>query len=100
LGVKDGDLAQFLKCNTESHKSGHKFDTVEITENEANLLGSKWTKQIERRDDNVIIPILAKIGRGETLTQKEKDALNPDSKEPGITKTPTFSETLNETLKK
>jgi hypothetical protein len=99
IGVKDEDVEQFLLANNEVHSSGHKFITVAISRDEAVEYGSKWTKQVEKVDQNIVVPIIAKSIRGETLTQKEKDALNPNSKEPGITKTKSFAEDLDEYLK-
>jgi hypothetical protein len=98
IGVKEADLAQFLKSNTEV-KSGHTFTTVELTKEEAVALGGRWTKQTEKMDDKIILPIVAKVARGEKLSQKEKDALDPNHKEPGITKTKSFAEDLDEYLK-
>jgi hypothetical protein len=98
IGVKDSDLAQFLQSNTEV-KFGHTFTTVALTKEETIALGERWTKQTEKMDDKIILPIVAKVARGEKLTQKEKDALNPDHKEPGITKTKSFTEDLEAHLK-
>lgn len=98
IGVKDEDLNQFLQSNKEE-KSGHIFTTVEITKEEAVVYGERWTKQSEKLDDKIILPIVAKVARGEKLTQKEKDALDPNHKEPGITKTKSFTEDLDEYLK-
>ena len=38
------------------------------------------------RNEKKVLAITSKAARGETLTQLEKDALNPDHPEPGINK--------------
>jgi len=98
IGVKDKDLAQFLQSNNEV-RLGHKFDTIEITKAEAITHGSRWTKQTEKVDQAIVLPIVAKFARGEALTQKEKNAIDPKHKEAGITKTKSFEEDLNEYFK-
>ena len=97
IGVKDEDFSGFMACNGVVDKSGHTWTAVELTQAEAETLGTSWTNQTEKiTDQDTVIKILAKIGRGEVLTQKEQDALNPDSSEIGINKTKSFKDTLAE----
>lgn len=99
IGVEDSDLNDFLKANGYKDSDGFEFSCIEITQAEAEQDGTQWTKQIEKiTDQNKVITILAKIGRGEILTQQEKDALNPDNLESGINKTKSFVQDLQATI--
>lgn len=68
----------------------------EISEADCILLGTKWMGQEEKiSDPNKVTLILAKSARGETLTQDELNALDPNNAEIGINKTLSFEDTLN-----
>jgi len=85
--VKDEDAPAFLKSN----------DIVEINETKAKIDGKKWRPQTERIiDEKEVLRICAKAVSGESLTQKEKDALNPDKAEIGVNKSKSFSDLLDE----
>lgn len=101
IGVEDSNMNNFLSANGYKDNSGFEFSCVEITQTVAEQDGIRWTRQIEKITDmNRVVTILAKIGRGETLTQKEKDALNPDNSEIGINKTKSFAQHLQESIDK
>lgn len=64
----------------------------ELNEAEINTLGDKWTKQVEKiTDQEAVLKICAKAALGETLTDDEKAAINPDSETKGINKSKSFS---------
>jgi hypothetical protein len=87
--VKDEDVPSFLLSP----------DIVEIVTNEAKILGRKWRPQKEIiSDDKVIITILAKLAKGEELSQKEKDAIDPNNLEYGINKSQLFDDLLDRTI--
>ena len=70
-------------------------DIEEILDADCLVLGNKWMGQEEKiSDSNKVTLILAKSARGETLTQDEINALDPNHKELGINKTASFEETL------
>lgn len=76
-------------------------DITEITETEFLNLGNKWRPQKEIiRDQDKVISIVGKSIRGESLTQSEKDALDPDKEEIGINKTKSFNDVLEEQKRK
>ncbi|RPI56420.1 MAG: hypothetical protein EHM49_00060 [Deltaproteobacteria bacterium] len=91
IGVDDADAVQFLANPTAQ----------EVPYDDALALGDDWTEQVERITDSAkVIAISAKVARGESLSKKEKEALDPESKEPGITKSRSFKEVLDEALAK
>ena len=47
-------------------------------------------------NQNKVLLALAKSARGQRLTKKEEDMLDPENKEPGINKTKTLHEVLDE----
>jgi len=97
IGVNDNDVAKFIEAHGYRDDKGFRYESIELSIAEAEVYGSQWTKQVEKiTDQSRVISILAKIGRGETLTQKEKDALNPNNPELGINTTKSFSESLQE----
>jgi len=64
----------------------------EINEIEADEFGKKFSSpQVEQiTDQEKVIKICAKAIKGEVLTQKEKNAIDPDNEEIGINKTKPF----------
>jgi hypothetical protein len=74
-------------------------DIIELTRGEAETLGDTWIDQrIKINDMETLLPILEKIGTDVTLSQAEKDAINPDSVATGLTRTKTFTASLAEYL--
>jgi len=65
----------------------------EIQKDEANEFGDKyWRPQtVKILDQRKVIEILAKAVRGEKLTQKERDAIDPEKPERGLNKTKKFN---------
>jgi hypothetical protein len=99
IGVDEANAPNFLESNGKKDASGFEWKTEEITQAEAEALGAKWTKQEEKiTDQSKVIKILAKVGRKETLTQDELNALNPDHEEKGINKTESFAESLGKVI--
>jgi hypothetical protein len=93
--VSDTDAQSFLASE----------DIIELTQEDANILGSVYRPQIDVVKDAVgIAVILAKLGAAldlsSHLTQEELDAINPDSAANGINRTPAFSKLLTNTLTK
>lgn len=98
IGVEDNAAENFLSSN-KHQENGFEFEAKEITKEEALSDGNSWTKQSDEiTDQSVVIKILAKVARNEPLTQKEKDAIDPDKPELGINKSRSFEEDLNEFL--
>jgi len=95
VGVDEIDAAQFLKANGFV-KDGFEFSAVEIDDDTAIAHGNDWTETtVKVTDQKKINEIAEKVGKGETLTQEELDALNPDKKEvKGFSKSETFAESL------
>lgn len=97
VGVADADAPQFLDANGKDDGTGFIWSCVEVNDAEAEADGGKWMPQGEKIvDQNKVMSILAKIGRGEELTKQEKDALDPDKDEPGINKTKSFKDAHKE----
>ena len=89
FGVLDEDAPNFL-VNPKAQK---------LSYDDALALGNTWTKQIERiTNPNKTLAVVAKAVRGETLTQAEKAALDPNNQESGINKSKTFKDMLDEFL--
>ena len=87
--VKDVDAPKFLESP----------DIVEMNRDNTVLDLEDWNPQVERiTDDKKVIQILAKVARGEILTQIEKDAINPDNPERGINKTEPVAEGIDKLL--
>lgn len=87
--VSDEHVPTFLKNDNIS----------EISVEEANKLGNRWTRQIEKiSDEKKVLSILAKNLRGEELTQEDKDAIDPHKEAIGINKTKAFSDSLKEIM--
>jgi hypothetical protein len=95
FGVRDADAAQFLNADAVevNAKSGQKFkfEAAEQTRAEAEaeidgfLRGEEYNQGAEFiEDDMVIAKTLAKVGKGEQLSQKEQDSLDPDKPERGL----------------
>jgi len=100
IGTTDEDAAEFLKAEG-SQEQDFEFGAEEITEEEALADGNVWTKQREKiTDQDKVLQILAKVARDETLTQQEKDAIDPSKDEPGINMSKSFEVSLNEFLGK
>ena len=98
LGVDDADFAGFMGANGVE-QNGHTFTCEEQTKVQAVALGSTWTAVVEKvTNQNAVNLVLAKIGRGETLTDADRAVLNPDDSTPGINKTKTFEEDLTEAM--
>lgn len=85
--VSDGDADVFLKSK----------DIQEISETEAKILGEAWTRRATKiTDPEKVIAVLAKSVRGETLTQTEKDSIDPNKPDSGIILSKSFTECLDE----
>lgn len=86
--VEDASAPQFLKSK----------DIVEITKTQANTAGRKWRpQQVKIHSVPKVLSILAKSVRGlEPLTQKEKNAIDPDHPEKGVGKSKLFDDLLAE----
>ena len=85
--VADADAAQFLASP----------DIEEIDEATACEAGERWRPQVQRiSDQNVVLTIVAKAAIGGKLTIAEKDALNPDTATPGVSKSVSFTTLLGE----
>lgn len=89
--VKDEDAAQFLASK----------DIAEINYNIALNQGNQWTKQVlKMTDPEKIALICQKVANDEALTTEEKNALDSDNPEPGVMKSKSFQEALDELLAK
>jgi len=100
FGVEDKAAQVFLSSQGVFEKA-FSFEAQEITEEAAKQIGSSWTRQTEKiTDEAKVIQILAKVARNEQLTQAEKDALDPNKPESGISLSKSFEAYLNEFLGK
>jgi len=99
VGVKDVDAAQFLKAEGYV-KDGVTYGASLISRPEAEALGLAWTKQTDKVTDQTRVnELLVKVGKGEELTQDEKDALNPEKSEVlGMGKSKSFKASLDESF--
>ena len=99
VGVDDGDLAQFLKAD-RYEKDGFTYGAEEIDLDAMKSIGDIYTGQaIKITDENKVMQICAKAALGETLTQEDKDALDPTKSDvSGIIKTEKFSDGLTKRL--
>ena len=97
IGVADTDADQFLKADGYTDGSGFVYEAKEVTKEKAIEDCDKWVKVREKMNDQTkVISILAKIAREETLTQVDKDALNPTVKNvSGIVNTESLRELLD-----
>lgn len=87
--VKDEYMNDFLKSEY----------IEELSYDEALLTGNSWVKREDRIIDNKkIISILNKINSDIPLSKKEKDAIDPNSKEIGLNKNKSFKDILDESL--
>ena len=85
--VRDDDASTFL-CSS---------NVQEINREEAVTLGNQWLKQTERIADlGKVLVIMAKVCRGESLNQREKDALDPNKPEQGINLSRSIEDILQE----
>lgn len=89
VGMNDRDATSFLAC----------AEATELSYDEALAIGSSWTEQVEiTANPLLVLSIVAKATRGEPLSSEERDALDPNSSTPGINKTKSFKEQLDEFL--
>jgi hypothetical protein len=87
--VSDADAPAFLES----------ADITEVTSTEARTLGTSWRPQVTKiTDEQTIISILNKVRNSQSLTQAEKDAINPDNATFGVNKSRPFNELLTEAL--
>lgn len=83
--IKDADLAGFLQTE----------DIKEIGIEEANIFGRKYRKQVVKvLDQGKVLEILAKtvldLSLTATLSEEEKDIINPDKEAKGLNKSKLF----------
>jgi len=98
IGVDDADFVEFMKANGHV-QNGFTFAAEEVNRTKSLEMGNKWTKRVEKIvDEAKVIMILAKVARKETLTQEEKNAIDPESIESGINKSASFQESLDKYL--
>lgn len=87
--VKDEDLAAFTASD----------DIVEITQSEAEPLGTVWRPQVKRiTNNNKVLDVLDKVHNAQELTQEEKNAINPDNATMGVNKSIAFTDLLTNTI--
>lgn len=87
--VNDGDASSFLESS----------DIEEIDQTTANSSGRLWRPQVVRIDNQErVLEIADKVFNNISLTQLDKSALNPDSSEPGISRSKLFDNLLAEHL--
>ena len=85
--IDEADKDQFLKSS----------NITVLTRQEAeNFIGTDLTASINKiTDENKVLLICAKAALGETLTDDDKKALNPDDPTAGIGRSRNYSETLD-----
>lgn len=85
--VDEADAPRFLKSE----------DITEISRSEAEQLGAVWTKQQEKiTDQNAVLSVLSKMARKETLSTDDQKVIDPNDDTPGIAKSKSFSQILDE----
>lgn len=99
IGVANEDFGQFMKANN-FEEDGFVYAAEEIDRIKALEYGNRWTRPRTERitNNDVVIKILAKVARKEALTKEEEDAINPDNPTPGIVKSKSFEENLDDAL--
>lgn len=73
-------------------------DIKEINRNQAEqFIGADLEKAEPKiTDQSKVLLVLAKVARGESLTQEERDAIDPNSPVKGVSKTRSFKDVLDE----
>jgi hypothetical protein len=85
--------------DTDAHHFTISPDIEEIDRREAIKLGRQYQHQFANvTDTNRAIELLAKAARGDTLTQEEKDEIDPEKEGGAINKTPAFDKILDREL--
>jgi len=99
IGVADEDFDSFMQADGYE-KNGFIFEAKEIDKVKTLEHGNKWTgPQTEKiTDQAAVMKILVKIAKKEKLTVDENKAIDPDDPTPGIVKTKSFEEGLDEAL--
>lgn len=99
IGVSDVNFNDFMKSNNYT-VNGFVFGAEEVDKNNALLLGDKWIGERREKitDATRVIQILAKVARKESLTAEEEKAIDPNDPTPGIVKSKSFEESLNDYL--
>lgn len=111
FGVRDADAPQFLSADAVEVNAGSgklfKFEAAEQTRVEAEaeidnfLRGETLDAGAEFIEDQVeVTKLLAKIGKGEVLTQEEQDALDPDKPQRGLGRKKSVKEHWNDKFAK
>lgn len=94
---RDNDIPYCIGVVRTSNASGFlaSDDIEEISYNDAVALGEQWRPQITKIVDyQRIVDILAKVSANQLLTQEEKDAIDPENEEVGLSRSQSFSELL------
>ncbi len=102
IGVPDKDAPRFLNADGLREK-GFTFEASLVSREEALALGSLWgadSRTEKITDDQTVLRIVAKVARGEPLSKEDEEALDPDHPAPGIRRSPSFQERLDEALEK
>lgn len=95
IGVKDEDANGFLQIDGHE-KDEFIFEAKEITKAKAIEDCDNWIVPRERMTDQAkVLSILAKVARGEELTQEEKDAIDPSKPNIGISMTENLTQMLD-----
>ncbi len=108
FGVKNKDVAPFIGCDGVV-ENGKKFDVREVQK--SGIIGFwKQTEDMKIRkfgidsteiiDKAKVIKILAKNALGESLTETDRNSLDPEHSEPGIQKRPSVEERIERILQK
>lgn len=94
FGVRNVHAAKFMQAHGK-RQNGHRFVATELTEDEAideaAIMDVNRPERAVVHRDEVIIALDKKL-KGEPLTQKETDALDPEHKQPGIMRFPSIRE--------
>lgn len=97
IGVQDADADSFLQADGYKDGSGFSFEAKEITKAKAIEDCDSWIVPREKMtDQSKVLSILARVARGEELTQAEKDSIDPSKPEVGITMTKNLTQMLDE----
>lgn len=96
LGVDDEDAPGFLQANGYK-KDGFTYEVTEVDKTTALASCDKWVEQSEKiTDQSKVLSVLAKVAREESLTQEEKDSIDPAKPDLGISKTKSLTDMLDE----
>ena len=99
IGVADVDFDGFMQADGYE-RSGFTYSAIEVDKIKTVEKGNKWTgPQIEKiTDQAAVTKILVKVAKKEKLTVEDEKVIDSNDPTPGIVKSKSFEEDLDEAL--